>query len=34
MNNQDLVYGQADIDEPVLVEPMSTAAMRRLKGIL
>lgn len=34
MNYQDFVYGRADIDEPVLVELMSTASMQRLKGIL
>lgn len=34
MNYQDFAYGRADIDEPVLVELMSTAAMQRLNGIL
>ncbi|SDM58018.1 HD domain-containing protein [Siphonobacter aquaeclarae] len=34
MNYQDFVYGHADIDEPVLIELINTAAMQRLKGVL
>lgn len=34
MTYQDFVYGQIEIDQPVLIALISTASMQRLKGIL
>jgi len=34
MTYDDLVYGSVEIDEPVLVDLINTAAMQRLKGVM